>query len=549
MSKRMITLAVSVLLGCTTVLTWVALKHHGDARPEIGASDGTAAVNDIRNDGGKEGTGNSTAVKPLFKGWEKPAVAIVFSGEQHGYIEPCGCSEGQLGGLARRATLIDEMRDKGWPVTALDVGGLGNNPTRKQGKAKYDMILKCLKDMRYAAVAVGVEELQLSFDFISFHIPDELPFLAANVLLFGDPECPQGPLPRKVFEAGGVKIGVTAVFGPELEDAVRPGGQGAGDFEFKVLDPVESLKKQVAAFEADKPDVLVLLSHRSKNETEKLANEFPQFDIVVTAGGPEDPNPEPTFLGKKTLFVAPGQKGKHVPVVGIFPAAGKPQERLKYEVVDIDEKRFENSRVVLEHMRFYQEEMLQRENLVATDPAIDDPRNIDPLAGLPVDADKNPFVGAKVCGECHKSAYAVWEESKHAVATETLKTGGPHVTKDWIMRLYDPECVACHVTGWDPKRIVRFKTGYDGETTTPQLMGQSCENCHGPGGRHTELERTWAKEKKTTDEVTAWRKFHRLSQKTAFDLCIKCHDGDNDPHFGSDSFDKYWNQIAHPGKD
>src|SRR5580704_3976717 len=29
-------------------------------------------------------------VKPLLKGWAKPAVALVFSGEQHGYMEPCG---------------------------------------------------------------------------------------------------------------------------------------------------------------------------------------------------------------------------------------------------------------------------------------------------------------------------------------------------------------------------------------------------------------------------------------------------------------------------
>jgi len=199
-------------------------------------------------------------------------------------------------------------------------------------------------------------------------------------------------------------------------------------------------------------------------------------------------------------------------------------------------------------MKFYQFDLLQGENIVATEPAIDDPRNVDPLTGKLVD--DNPFVGARACGECHTKALDVWQNSKHAHATETLKTGGPRHENHWINRIYDPECVACHVTGWDPKKIVRYNSGYTSEEATPQLLGQQCENCHGPGGRHTRLEQQWAKDQKTTDEVVAWRKFHRLDKKTAFDLCVKCHDGDNDPAFGgTKSFDEYWDEIAHPGKD
>src|SRR5262245_30249499 len=39
--------------------------------------------------------------KTLFEGWPKPAVALVLTGQQLGYIEPCGCSglENQKGGL------------------------------------------------------------------------------------------------------------------------------------------------------------------------------------------------------------------------------------------------------------------------------------------------------------------------------------------------------------------------------------------------------------------------------------------------------------------
>ena len=512
---------------------------------DIAASSAPAATSSQEHKAVVKGPGERPGAKKLFEGWEAPAVALMLTGELHGYIEPCGCSVNQLGGLSRRADLLRQIDERGWPAAALDVGGLVNNPNRRQGKYKFDMILKCLVDMRYAGVAMGVEELQLGFDFLGYHQPDKLPFLSSNLVFFEDPKFPGAPLPMRVVTVGEVKIAVIAAFGPELEELARPGGKAAaGGFEFEILPPVDSIKKQLDAVAAEKPDLFVLLSHARYEETRKLAESLPQFDIIVTAGGPEDPNP-PTFVGEKTLLVAPGQKGKHVPVVGFYPKGGK--ARLRYELVDLDDKRFQESPQIVEHMKFYQDDMLKAENLVANDPAIDDPRSVDPLNGQFVD--NNPFIGVKVCAECHKSAMEVWKDSKHAHATETLKTGGPRHEKFWINRMFDPECIACHVTGWDPKKIVRYKTGFTGEAATPHLLGQQCENCHGPGGRHVELERQWAKDQKTTDEVAAWRKFQRLSKKTAFDLCAKCHDGDNDPKFGSDSFDEYWEQIAHPGRD
>src|SRR6187401_616745 len=41
---------------------------------------------------------------PIFVDWPKPDVTLVFTGEQDGYIEPCGCAglENQKGGFRRR---------------------------------------------------------------------------------------------------------------------------------------------------------------------------------------------------------------------------------------------------------------------------------------------------------------------------------------------------------------------------------------------------------------------------------------------------------------
>ncbi len=49
---------------------------------------------------------------PIFVDWPKPKLALLFSGAQQGYIEPCGCAglENQKGGLSRRHELMKKLR-------------------------------------------------------------------------------------------------------------------------------------------------------------------------------------------------------------------------------------------------------------------------------------------------------------------------------------------------------------------------------------------------------------------------------------------------------
>jgi len=51
--------------------------------------------------------------QPLFANWpanQKPDAVIVFTGQTWGFLQPCGCSRPQTGGLERRAVFIDHLR-------------------------------------------------------------------------------------------------------------------------------------------------------------------------------------------------------------------------------------------------------------------------------------------------------------------------------------------------------------------------------------------------------------------------------------------------------
>jgi 2',3'-cyclic-nucleotide 2'-phosphodiesterase (5'-nucleotidase family) len=107
---------------------------------------------------------------------------------------------------------------------------------------------------------------------------EDLPFLSANVTLFGSPELGV-PQRYRVYEVNGIKIGVTSIVSPKLT-VDNPYLNG----DLTVAEPMESLAPVVESLMSESPDLLVLLSHADTEETRALIQKFPQFHLVVSAG-------------------------------------------------------------------------------------------------------------------------------------------------------------------------------------------------------------------------------------------------------------------------
>ena len=477
---------------------------------------------------------HKAAPEPLFAGWDQPAAVLLLTGEQHGYFEPCGCTLGQSGGMSRRANLVKQIEKRGWPVAGLDVGGTLRR-ARKQDQIKFDTIMEALKELHYEGVAVGVEELRLTADYLISKQGDPSDLsgpvpLAANVVLFDAPDIGT-PKPFKVFSVGNIKVGVTAVLGLSHKPEVAPEGVTTN---VTVKDPAEVLPGIVKELQAAQPQLMVLLSHGSLAEAEALAKAHPEFQIVLAAGGHGDPANRPTMIGD-TWLVQAGHKGRYVAAIGIYPSA-KPQ--MKYELVSLDAERFPDDDRMHELMRQYQDR-LQQEAVSTSDELL-----IRHPSGL-------QFVGADKCGECHTKAFAVWKDTKHAHAWDSLVKGHARPEdKDYIPRIYDPECLSCHVVGWEPQEMLRFESGFFDEATTAHLKGQQCEHCHGPGSAHVNLESKFQEDASGIDaaQLTKLRVSMRQTLEDAKKStgCYYCHDSDNSPAF---EFDSYWEQIKHEGKD
>jgi hypothetical protein len=152
------------------------------------------------------------------------------------------------------------------------------------------------------------------------------------------------------------------------------------------------------------------------------------------------------------------------------------------------------------------------------------------------------FVGSQGCAECHQEAFDIWSNSAHAQATHSLITPPE---RSGITRQYDPECLSCHTTGWQPQEYTPFYSGFESMVATRHLAGSGCENCHGPGSEHVRLE--LLDDVADAGELLKARQALQLSIATAQEhQCKTCHDLDNSPDFHDEgAFKKYWDQIEH----
>ena len=480
------------------------------------SSDGSPSKTHSETKPAAESGNDKPAATPFCDGWEKPAVTFAMTGQMHGYMEPCGCADPQYGGISRRADLLRQLREKGWSVVPLELGGTLKR-SREQSKLKFQTLRSALVDMKYEAIAFGVEDLRMEPAWLLSHRDPDDPtvgpaFLCANITLFNTPELGV-PVPSKIVEANGKKIGITAVFGPQLTKEIG----NVNTDEIQITDPVEPLKKALAAFEEQHVDVRVLLSHATLAESRSLAKQFPEFDLVLSTGPIEDPVTSYRETIGKTTLVLSGHKGKYVAVIGWYPDADPP---FKTDLVKLDGDRFADPPEMIEHMKYYQG-LLKDLKLAETEPAVKHTSG-------------DSFVGAQQCGKCHEKAFAKWETTGHAKAFASIQKGRRNIS-----RIFDPECLACHVTGWHPQEVFRYESGYLNEMASKHLLGNQCENCHGPGSRHIELIEA--------GEEEAAKKLMKVTKKQARDnVCYTCHDLDNSPHF---DFDSYWEKVAHPWRD
>jgi hypothetical protein len=487
---------------------------------------------------GEEASAPPTAAEPtaaerLFRNWPKPDVALVLTGQQHGYMQPCGCTDPQFGGLPRRYNFLQSLQKRGWPIVAADLGEVAQESgPQKQVKLNYSM--EALNRLNYTAVGIGVTEAlmplsdalanilalnnaKLRVVCANFIDKDEVFF--SNKMLFTSALAEtRESVPR---------VGFVGVIGPTLAQDLQT--RSNDDVRFEAADKV--LLKEIRALEEKQAELLVLLFLGTAKEAKAYATKFPQFQVILCWCDYTEPSEKPDLVGN-TLIIGLGQKGRYVGVVGVNRTgkADKPFD-LRYELVQMSPeyetpKGQEDANPMYDVMERYAKDV-RNGNYLAKYLQVNHP--------LQIDYPEATYVGSDTCRRCHKAAYEVWNSHPHSHAYKTLENA-----KHPSLRQYDGECVVCHTTGFG------YQSGYRSEKATPKLLKVGCESCHGPASLHVKDQN----DLQLRAALNPWKAKpgedpEKVATRIQIKVCNKCHDEDNSYHF---KYEEYWykKKTAHP---
>ncbi|MEW6746976.1 MAG: multiheme c-type cytochrome [Planctomycetota bacterium] len=442
-------------------------------------------------------------------------LSVAVTGNDEGYLEPCGCAGGLLGGLPRRHTLLQAVKGGGEKtLLPLSNGGIVKlagefyDGKRHEGGpldvVKLETFLLAMDRMGYAALNLAPNELALGRSAL---IPAlelvEIPLLATNLVDEGEP-----PLPVRRWTARDTPWGRVLVLG-----LMALSGQqqlGAIDEALHLEDPAEAAKG--ALREAGEAHFVVALLRGDRRSAEQLAAAVAAIDVIFISGGSEIPESFPRgSTGNPSgaaseapgsvpaMIATTGAKGKFIPIVTFEER--EPRAKASFQMLSVSED-LPDSPDMRDYFALHLERLAAENVLAAYLEKEEVPGGLH-------------YVGASACAECHGAESEAWERSEHFRSWATLAKVG---------RTADPDCVQCHVTGFG------LKSGFASLEKTPSLSIVSCEECHGAGSKHVESVRE--------EGESRFAGPHERGRSA----CPACHDMDHSPAF---NFEKYWQKIAH----
>jgi 5'-nucleotidase len=225
---------------------------------------------------------------------------VLYTADAQGYLEKCACSTGgELGGIARRAVLVDSLRQTEPNALLVEAGDFAGGPN-PSGELAGWVAAEAMAKMKYDAVLPGEVELNLGSGFWD-KVGGKLPWVHTNVgsPALGPPQ--DSPL---VIEKGDRRIAILGLIGPDLY--FLPDAQA----RLQIEPPLESAGRALARLEGKPVDLVVALVHMKQAGVDSLAARFPQIGLIVAGHRSQDlEQPE---RASSALLVSAGFLGQHL---------------------------------------------------------------------------------------------------------------------------------------------------------------------------------------------------------------------------------------------
>lgn len=363
-------------------------------------------------------------------------VDLVYSGNIDGELEPCGCSiEGDLGGILRHATTLNELRAKHPNLFTVSSGGMVVSMS-PQDQLTGEYILKGVAQLNYDAIGVQWTDLAYGVDYT---LQDKLPWVSSNWLGYEFAD-------QRSIERGGQKLHVFSWLDPKES----PTTAMAGDHQ-QLADDTEALS--TALKQAQQSGLTVLTTTLSLDDAKQLP--LQHVDILLIQSAYEmfgDPQ-----RWQNTLVLEPGSRGMRLGQLHL--------------ILDEDGRIAEFEHAILSMPTDVADDQALLPWYAEYNAKVKQAYEAKSALRKAQASGESPYAGDQVCKTCHAEAYEIWQNSLHSDAFAKLEA---------VNKAFDPSCIQCHTLGFDQPG------GYIDFDTTPDLMNVQCENCHGAARAHAE---------------------------------------------------------------
>lgn len=236
-------------------------------------------------------------VEPTLMSAKKDAstkLVILHTNDTHSNIEPFSSAHPKfpnLGGVAKRATLINQIRSEEANVLLLDAGDIFQG-TPYFNKYKGVLEMKVMNEMKYDVVTLGNHDFDIGISgYVQAKKHAAFKVVNCNYQL-DKTALKELVTPHTVIKRGGLKIGIVGV-GIDLNGLIA--SEVAQQIPY--LDPIDAVQKEVTLLRSKGCDYIICLSHlgfdypnENKVSDKVLAQNTTGIDLII--GGHTH-----TFLG------------------------------------------------------------------------------------------------------------------------------------------------------------------------------------------------------------------------------------------------------------
>jgi len=201
-------------------------------------------------------------------------VTVIYTGDTHAMLYPCDCPYERNGGLARRSTLVKQIRKQTPDVLLLDSGSFfAGGPqddyaqNSRLDKERTLVNIRAMQLMGYTAACIGEDEFGFGKEFFTkFSDENKFPLLSCNVKL-------EKIHPFIIKQVGGVRVGIIGISAPRV--ARRVSG-------VSVSAPLEALRDTIKQLKDNQVELIILLSRLDPGEDLELVKKVPEVDLLIT---------------------------------------------------------------------------------------------------------------------------------------------------------------------------------------------------------------------------------------------------------------------------